>query len=29
MARLIARAGLAATEFIIAELIRRRHAASL
>ena len=29
MARLVARAGLVATEFVIAELIRRRHAASL
>ena len=28
MARLVARAGLAATEFVVAELIRRRHAAS-
>ena len=28
MARLVARAGLVATEFVITELIRRRHAAS-
>ena len=28
MARLVARAGLVATEFVVAELIRRRHAAS-
>jgi len=28
MARLVARAGLVATEFVIAEPIRRRHAAS-
>ena len=28
MARLVARAGLVATEFVIAELIRRRRAAS-
>ena len=28
IARLVARAGLVAAEFIIAELIRRRHAAS-
>ena len=29
MARLVARAGLVATEFVIAEVIRRRHVASL
>jgi len=28
MARLVARAGLVATEFVVAELIRRRRAAS-
>jgi hypothetical protein len=28
MARLVARAGLVATEFVVAEVIRRRHAAS-
>ena len=29
MARLVARAGLVATEFVIAEVIRRRYVASL